>query len=619
MLITEEALSSEGRQQISSVFTNQPAWSKVPLLILTSHTTIDREGWHMLRGIERAVRLKLLERPLHIATLVSAVRTAVEVRRQQYQVGNELEARKRAERLLHENQLDLARAQAVSQIGSWRQDGPRQQVIWSKEMHRIFGVPLGATLTYESFLEIVHPDDRQYVDTKWKAALRGEPYDIEHRIIVGGVVKWIRERAYLEHDAAGRMQSGFGIAEDVTDRKMAEEALRSLNETLEQRVAERTAVAEQRARDLRRLATELCEAEHRERTRLAKLLHDDLQQLLLAAQLYLPVLVEGPPDQLPQNVAKINELLKACQQTSRNLSSELSPPILHRGTVLDVLEWLRDWFGEKYGLTVNVETIDSVTALPEHLRIFIFQSARELLTNVVKHSRSKEATIAVSSRGGKFRLRIEDGGRGFNPEAILLKLQRPESFGLFNIRERLEALGGRLEVHRTPLGGACVGLVMPFANGGQTLFEDNEAGLDDMIPTHDRKPQPGEITLRLLVADDHAIVREGLVSLLDRQLDFEVVGEAADGEQAVQQTDILSPDAVIMDVDMPNVDGIEATRRIKRRQPDTLVIGLSLHHEESITRALREAGADGFVSKHAPAQEVIEAIRQTCRRRGDRS
>jgi len=127
---------------------------------------------------------------------------------------------------LQRSQKDLNRAQEVGQMGNWRMNVRHNILIWSDEAHRIFGVPKGMPLTYETFLEIVHPDDRLAVDKVWKAALRGEPYDLEHRIVVDGRVKWVREKAYLEFDKEGKPQEGFGITQDITDRKQVEEALR---------------------------------------------------------------------------------------------------------------------------------------------------------------------------------------------------------------------------------------------------------------------------------------------------------------------------------------------------------------------------------------------------------
>ncbi|HSO61368.1 MAG TPA: PAS domain S-box protein [Desulfobacterales bacterium] len=133
--------------------------------------------------------------------------------------------RKQAEEALRESREDLDRALAVGQIGWWRLDTRKNVLTWSDENHRIFGVPKGTPLTYEAFMATVHPDDHQYVDTRWQAALRGELYDIEHRIVVGGQVKWVREKAYLELGADGQLLGGFGITQDITARKEAQAAL----------------------------------------------------------------------------------------------------------------------------------------------------------------------------------------------------------------------------------------------------------------------------------------------------------------------------------------------------------------------------------------------------------
>jgi PAS domain S-box-containing protein len=146
----------------------------------------------------------------------------------------DISERKKSEEVLRESQRDLNRAQAVARTGSWRLDVWRNELLWSEETHRMFGIPKGTPMTYETFLSAVHHDDREYVDRKWKAALRGEPYDIEHRIVVANEVKWVREKAELEFDEGGTLLSGFGTVQDITELKRAEDALRRAKEEWEQ-------------------------------------------------------------------------------------------------------------------------------------------------------------------------------------------------------------------------------------------------------------------------------------------------------------------------------------------------------------------------------------------------
>jgi DNA-binding NarL/FixJ family response regulator len=114
--------------------------------------------------------------------------------------------------------------------------------------------------------------------------------------------------------------------------------------------------------------------------------------------------------------------------------------------------------------------------------------------------------------------------------------------------------------------------------------------------------------IRILLADDHTILRAGLKMMLNAQSDMEVVGEAQDGNQAVQEAQRLQPDVVLMDITMPEVNGIEATRHIKRMLPDVRILVLTMHeHDEYVFQALR-AGASGYMLKEAADTELITAI-----------
>lgn len=137
----------------------------------------------------------------------------------------DISARKRSENALRESEGDLRRAQAVAQTGSWRLDVHTDELRWSDENYHIFGVPKGTLLTYDKFLSIVHPDDRALVDKAWRDALMGAPYDIEHRIVVAGEIRWVNERTELEFDPHGKLIGGFGSTQDITERKRSEATL----------------------------------------------------------------------------------------------------------------------------------------------------------------------------------------------------------------------------------------------------------------------------------------------------------------------------------------------------------------------------------------------------------
>jgi len=118
--------------------------------------------------------------------------------------------------------------------------------------------------------------------------------------------------------------------------------------------------------------------------------------------------------------------------------------------------------------------------------------------------------------------------------------------------------------------------------------------------------------LRVLIVDDHGIVRAGIKSLLESQPDIEVVGEAAGGEEAIEKSRQLKPDMVLMDIAMPGMNGIEATRGIKKERPDTIVLVLTMHDDAEFFFPVLRAGASGYLLKGAPPYELLYAI-QTVR------
>lgn len=151
--------------------------------------------------------------------------------------------RKRAEEKLRASEAELREAQRIAHVGSWWLDIRGNALEWSDESYRIFGIEIGRPLDYEGFLDRAHPDDRAAVDRAWKAALRGAPYGIEHRIVVDRETKWVREQAELTFDAAGRAIEGIGTVQDITERRFAQEELRASEERFREFLSRVRAVA----------------------------------------------------------------------------------------------------------------------------------------------------------------------------------------------------------------------------------------------------------------------------------------------------------------------------------------------------------------------------------------
>ena len=113
----------------------------------------------------------------------------------------------------------------------------------------------------------------------------------------------------------------------------------------------------------------------------------------------------------------------------------------------------------------------------------------------------------------------------------------------------------------------------------------------------------------ILLADDHPLLRQSIRSVLEQEQDLEVVGEARDGEEAIRLANELQPDVILMDIAMPKLDGLEATRRIKAVHPDMAVLVLTIHSDDQHIIGILEAGAAGYLTKSVFGEEVVQAVR----------
>jgi PAS domain S-box-containing protein len=467
------------------------------------------------------------------------------------------------------------------------------------------------------FSEIIHADDRTSELAQFSRLVKGEiaEYSAEKRYIrKDGSVIWVHVTRTLIRKPNGEPLHTVAVIQDIDERKRAETELKYLNETLEQRVAERTAEVDRHSLQLRALAGQLAGAEHRQSRRIAQMLHDELQQLLVTAKLRLAVLRARAPSHLLDGLKELEDVIVQSLQSTRTLTVELSPPALRQPGFSPVLQWLARRAKEKHGLEVEVRANGVEPELADELKVPLFESIRELLFNVTKHAQVNKAQVALdSSKPGWLRIAVEDAGVGFSP--LALTPEQSGGFGLFSIRERLKFLGGRLEIASQPDKGTQIALVAPIASVPLpqiAMVPPTVAALSHASAA--LRPVRGAARIRVILADDHKLVRQGLRSIVESQADMQVVGEAADGREAVNLASQLQPDVIVMDVSMPELDGIEATRLITQENIDIHVVGLSMYDREDVVARMDAAGAINCVSKDAAAEILCDAIREAVTR-----
>lgn len=450
---------------------------------------------------------------------------------------------------------------------------------------------------------------RPYIDR----VLGGERLEYEVDLPIAGETKPIQVISTPDWDASGNVVGWVASITDITARKDAEAKLRQMNATLEERVAERTAEVQWRANQLQRLAAQMTRAEERERRRLSQVLHDGLQQVLVAARMKTGLAGRWVQDKRAvKAIREAHDLIDQAIAESRSLTKDLSPPALYDNGLAAGLEWLARETERTYHLSVTMALAPELEPNDLSTKVFVFQSARELILNAVKHAQASSMKISLSGLGEDLlQVTIEDDGRGFCVDAMA-KNYEGRGFGLFSIKERLDLIGGEFWITSSPREGTKATIVAPCRRQRHAERPADAARETRVLPPRVASTRTNRI--RVLLVDDHPMFRKGLADLLMEHPDLNMVGEAANGQEALDKAIEVQPDVVLMDVAMPVMDGIEATRRIREVAPGIRVIGLSMHEHDDMAGKMRCAGASEYVTKTADVETLIEAIVSQCPR-----
>ena len=234
-----------------------------------------------------------------------------------------------------------------------------------------------------------------------------------------------------------------------------------LNAGLEQRLAERTGEVRKQTDQLRAMASELAQVEQRERGRLAAILHDNLQQLLVAARIQISLVNQVLLPVKERNaLSSANDIIGQALADSRTLTVDLSPPILHGAGLGAALEWLAGRMAELHCFTVNLSIDHRAEPQTEALRVLLFETVRELLFNSCKHSGGASVRVKITREQNDWvRVVVEDAGKGFDPQALSASMASGERVGLFRMQQRLAYAGARMALSSEPGVGTRVEIV----------------------------------------------------------------------------------------------------------------------------------------------------------------
>ncbi|QIW21712.1 helix-turn-helix transcriptional regulator [Bacillus thuringiensis] len=241
------------------------------------------------------------------------------------------------------------------------------------------------------------------------------------------------------------------------------------------------------------------------------------------------------------------------------------------------LQQLTEEFKKHAKVNVRTRIIGEEYMASKQSKMTLYRSLQESLTNAVRHGHSTEIIVSLHFEPQQIRLDVQDNGCGVE--------EWKDGFGLTAMKERVSHSKGRVIVYSEKGEGTLISCVLP------------------------KQVQLSNEQIRLCIVDDHSFIRESLHTILDEQEDLQVVGMAEDGERALELCERLKPDVVLMDLEMPNLDGVHATKMIKEKWPDIRVLILSTFQNTERAKETIRNGADGYVLKSIDSRELAESIR----------
>jgi two-component system, NarL family, sensor kinase len=351
-----------------------------------------------------------------------------------------------------------------------------------------------------------------------------------------------------------------------------------------------------------------------ERNRLARDLHDTLVQSIVGilrtfdgvdaeAAAAVPTLREA--------IVQARGLARLSLDEARRSVWNLPPVALDGRALAAALEaYLADW-GRRAGVETTFELAGQQLPLAARAEADVLHIAQEALSNIARHAAARHVAVSLVLSDVELCLRISDDGAGFTYGEQVAEgatdgapLAADGGYGLRGMRERAALLGGQLHIESAPGRGTQLTLTCPLP--AATWAQPAAPAPPREPPAY--SPTPGR-TITVLLADDHPTVREGLRLVVDRAVEMRVVGVAANGQETLEMARGLCPDILLLDVQLPDMDGIAVLRQLRKDGVPTRIAMLSAHAGDAQVAEAIEAGAVGYLQKDIETAALLGAIR----------
>ena len=453
----------------------------------------------------------------------------------------------------------------------------------NRSFARIFGLPLEKCMGRQ-LLNFVAAHDREFLQTLIRSAKIGSTRG-EIRLQIKGKSRTVR--LTLSPTREQGMETICVVATELTELVDTNEALRVTESSL------------------RQLSARLLQLQDEERRRIARDLHDITGQKIVVLSMALDRLARCPDlkdAEAQETLREGREMVRKIGEETRTLSYLLHPPLLDECGLDSAVRWYAEGFEKRSGIKLKVDIPQDLGRLPTELETALFRVVQESLTNVHRYSGSETAEIRVRVNSDDVQLDVVDYGKGVKAKHVKAAVEgsAPLGVGIPGMRERLHQLGGKLDVD-FGREGTRVTATLPIRKAGAP---GEQAAQPEAQPATD-----GDARRRILIADDHEMMRRGLRGLIESHQDWAVCGEAVEGAEAVRKAAELKPDLVILDINMPGLSGIDAAVKIRQENASTKILFFTVHDSDPVLQEIVDVGAQGYVAKSRAGQDLVEAVR----------